>query len=157
MINTRLSLYGALALMILGGTILFGDTQLGDALELEAPIPITKVVSAPDSYMGKLIQVKGKVSAVCEMAGCWMTLVDTKSGDSIRIKVNDGEIVFPPEAVGQVAVAEGKLEKLEFAKEEAIARQKHEAEENGKPFDPQSVKGPITLYQLRGTGAVVLD
>ena len=40
--------------------------------------------------------------------------------------------------------------------EEAVARAKEEAEEKGKAFDPASVKGPTTVYQIQGTGAVIL-
>jgi hypothetical protein len=38
-----------------------------------------------------------------------------------------------------------------------LAARKHEAEENGKSFDPASVKGGETVYQIAGTGAVILD
>jgi hypothetical protein len=42
-----------------------------------------------------------------------------------------------------------------MTKEQAIAQLKHEAEENGKKFDPASVTGPVTAYQIAGTGAVI--
>jgi hypothetical protein len=84
-----------------------------------------------------------------------MMLVDPATKASVKIKVKDGEIVFPKDSVGKIAVAEGKLAKIEMTKEQAIAQAKHEAEENKKQFDPSSITGPVTMYQLQGTGAVI--
>ena len=71
--------------------------------------------------------------------------------------VNDGELVFPKEAIGKMAVAEGTFKKIQLTREQAIARAKHEAEETGRKFDPEKVKGPLTIYQIQGTGARILD
>jgi hypothetical protein len=73
------------------------------------------------------------------------------------VKVQDGDIVFPKSAVGRTAIAEGTLNRLQLSKEQAIARAKHEAEERGTKFDPASVKSGATIYQIQGTGAVILD
>jgi hypothetical protein len=71
--------------------------------------------------------------------------------------VNDGEIVFPKSHVGKMVVAEGTLKKIVMTKEQAIARAKHEAEEQGRKFNPESIKSGVTVYQIQGTGAVLLD
>ena len=89
------------------------------------------------------------------MEGCWMALSD--NGQLLRIKVNDGDIVFPKESVGKMAIAEGKLEKFELTREQTIARAKHEADEQGRKFDPKSIKSGSVVYQIAGTGAVLLD
>ena len=89
------------------------------------------------------------------MAGCWMALSD--DGKILRIKVNDGDIVFPKEAVGKLAIAEGKLEKMDLTREQTIARAKHEADEQGRKFNPKSIKSGTVVYQVAGTGALLLD
>jgi hypothetical protein len=86
-----------------------------------------------------------------------MNLLDESSSKMIRIKVNDGEIEFPKKGAGKIAIAEGTLMKIELSKERAIAEAKHEADEMGRKFDPSIIKGPVTRYQIKGTGAVVLD
>ena len=134
-----------------------GDTRLGHPLTMEKAKPIAELLAQADSHLGRPVLVKGKIVEVCEMAGCWMKLLDPSSGKSIVIKVNDGEIVFPIAAVGKTAIAEGRLEKIEMTVEQAIAWLEHRAKENKKPFDPKSVTGPMTLYQIRGTGAVIVD
>ncbi len=128
---------------------------LGKPLELKTRTPIASLEENPGGFVGKTVQVRGRVTEVCEKMGCWMNLVDPATNARVRIKVKDGEIVFPKEAIGKMAVAEGKFVKVELTREQAIERAKHEAEENNKPFDPASIKGPVTIYQIQGTGAVI--
>jgi RecJ-like exonuclease len=108
-----------------------------------------------DRLVGKTVQVKGKVTEVCQMAGCWMNLTDDQ-GNLLRIKVEDGDIVFPKDSVGKMAIAEGKLEKQQMTRQQLIAAAKHEAAESGRTFDPQTVKAGKTIYLLAGAGAVIL-
>ena len=133
------------------------ETKLGKALVLKESTPVEEIAANPALYVGKAVQVKGKVTEVCEMMGCWMSLAADSGARSLRIKVNDGDIVFPKSAVGRVAIAEGRLMEIKLTREQAVARARHEAEEQGRKFDPAKVKGPATIYQIQGTGAVLLD
>lgn len=147
----------ALALFLVVATGLAAETKLGQPLTLKETTPIDKLVAQPDQYVGKTVQVRGSVRDVCQKMGCWMELVDTATGKGVRIKVNEGEIVFPKEAVGKTAIAEGKFARLVLSKEQAIAQAKHEAEENGRKFDPASITSGRTMYQIQGTGAAILE
>ncbi len=133
-----------------------GELKLGKPLRLTKPAAVSDVMAAPDEYVGKTVQVKGKITAVCQMMGCWIELADA-SGSALRVKVNDGAIIFPKDSSGRVAIAEGKFVRLTLSKEQAIARARHEAGEQGRPFDPKSVPGPAVIYQLEGAGAVLPD
>ncbi|HXA52524.1 MAG TPA: DUF4920 domain-containing protein [Candidatus Acidoferrum sp.] len=132
------------------------DVKLGKPLTVSEPMPLATLLAKPADYVGKTVQVKGKITEVCEMMGCWMDLVND-DGQKIRIKVNDGELEFPKDSSGKMAIAEGTLNKLELTKEQAIARAKEEAEDKKRKFNPASVKGPMTIYQIQGTGAVILN
>ncbi len=134
-----------------------GEIRLGKALTLKDPVAVQALLASPEKYTGKLVQVKGTVRDVCQMMGCWMEITDASSPKAIRIKVKDGEIVFPESAMGKTAIAEGTFVKLELTKEQAIAQAKHDAEEKGRKFDPASVKGPVTSYQIQGAGAVIIE
>jgi hypothetical protein len=134
-----------------------GEVKLGKPLTLKESTSVEKIYAEPEKFLNKTVQVKGKIVEVCQMMGCWMNLVDASSAKMIRIKVNDGEIEFPKNGSGKMALAEGTLVKIELSKERAIADAKHEADEMGRKFDPASIKGPVTKYQIKGTGAVVLD
>ena len=145
----RRALFAALAVSSAFG----GDLKLGKPLALKDAISVAEVNAQAEKYVDNVVQVRGTVTEVCQMMGCWMALAD--SGQTIRIKVNDGDIVFPKEAVGKPARAEGKLVRLKLTREQAVARAKHEAEETGRKFNPATITGPLTIYQIAGTGAVV--
>lgn len=143
-------------MMLAAGSMAVAETRLGKPLALKEATGIDQLLDAPESYAGKAVQVKGTVKDVCRMMGCWTELASS-TGKSIRIKVKDGEIVFPKDSVGKTIVAEGTFEKQVLTKEQVIAQAKHEAEANNRKFDPASVKSGKTIYQIAGTGAVVLD
>lgn len=141
---------------ILGlGLLSAADTKLGKPLTVKEPMPLATLLAHPDDYVGQTVQVKGKIVEVCQMMGCWLDLTN-EAGQKLRIKVNDGEIEFPKDGAGKTAIAEGKFTKSEQTKEQAIASAKEEALEKGKSFDPASVKGPVTVYQIQGLGALIL-
>jgi hypothetical protein len=137
-------------------TLAAAEMKLGKPLRLAETTPIEKILATPDLFTGKAVQVKGKVTEVCHMMGCWMAL-KSDGGAVLRVKVNDGEIVFPKEAVGRMAIAEGTFTKIEMTQAEHADHAKHEAEEQGKKFDPATVKSGKTMYQIKGSGAVILN
>lgn len=137
-------------------TLQAADLKLGDQLTLEHQTEISDLLETPNMYVGKTVQVKGKVTEVCQMMGCWMMLRDD-ADNMVRIKVNDGEIVFPKSSPGSEAIAEGQFVSYKLTRDQAVTAAEHEAEEQGLKFDPSKIKGPTTIYQIRGTGAVVLN
>lgn len=126
----------------------------GSKLTLKEPTLVSAILANPKAYVGKVVQVKGIIVDVCSKRGCWMEISGDKPYTKLRVKVEDGEIVFPVSAKGQEAVVEGELTEIRLTPEQALARAKHQAEEYGKPFDPAAVKDTV-IYQLKGLGAVV--
>src|SRR5437773_4719026 len=137
-------------LSLRGPVARLADQNLGKPLTLAEPTPLAQIEAHPEKYVGKVVQIRGRVTEVCQAMGCWMNIVDPVGERTIRIKVEDGEIVFPQSAVGKLAVAEGKLVKLELTREEAVAQAQHEAEEQGRKFDPKSIRNGVTMYMLQG-------
>ena len=137
------------------GLLSAAEKKLGKPLTVKEPMPLATLLAHPDDYVGKTVQVKGKIVEVCQMMGCWLDLTND-AGQKLRIKVNDGEIEFPKDGAGRLAVAEGVLTKSELTKEQAIERAKEETADKGVKFDASSVKGPITVYQIQGSGALIL-
>jgi len=126
----------------------------GAGLTQEEATSITALQQDPEPLEGKLVQIEGTVADVCPRRGCWIEVVDAE-GTGIRIKVNDGDIVFPLSARGEMIVAEGTLEKIEMTEEEARDWKAHLAEEKGEEFDPSTVTGPEVIWRLKGTGAEI--
>jgi hypothetical protein len=139
-----------------------GEAKLGNEITLTETTKISEILADPESYLDQVVLVEGEVLDVCPKMGCWMELKsDSQSDDNaevvekIKIKVKDGEIIFPMEAIGQNALVEGKVYKIELSEEEAVKYFEHIAEESGKEFDPSTVSGPMTIYQIKGLGAEI--
>jgi hypothetical protein len=142
------------ALMLAAASIVAAaEVRLGRPLTLKQPMPIARLLADPGQYVGKFVQVKGTIKEVCQNMGCWMILTD--GAKAIRIKVRDGDIVFPKDSVGKTALAEGKFLKLELNRDQAVTRARHEADEAGREFDPNSVTSGVTIFQIQATGAIL--
>ena len=144
----------AMVTLLALGMAAAAEIKLGKPLTLKEPMPLAALLAHADDYAGKTVQVKGRIAEVCQMMGCWMDLTN-EAGQTLRIKVNDGDIVFPKDGAGKVAVAEGKFTKTELTREQAVERATEEAKEKGRTFNAATIKGPVTVYQIEGSGAVV--
>jgi len=129
--------------------------KYGKEISLTEKTSISTILSQPDEFVGKTVLVEGEIVDVCEMAGCWMELKSNAKNQNIKIKVKDGDIVFPVEAKGKSAIVEGTVYKIELTKEEAVEYYEHAATEQGTEFDAATVTGPVTFYQIKGIGAEI--
>ncbi len=132
-------------------------TSYGEALTLSDTTLVSHILADPESYVGERVLVTGTVVEVCEMKGCWLEVASDAEFEKIRVKVDDGVIVFPLSARGHMAIVEGLVEILELTEEQAIEQAMHHAEEQGLEFDPSTVTGPQTIYQIRGLGALIAE
>ena len=109
---------------------------------------IPALVAAPKDYVGKTIRVDGIATAVCTAMGCWMAVAPEGDPNApvVRLKVEDGAIVFPVSAKGKKVSAEGVFEAIgasdEHGQEAAGEHAKH---------DPQASAD----YQIKATGALI--
>lgn len=140
---------GMLAMLGVCAALAAGDgTTYGKGVTLEKAIAIDALLAEPQALVGKTVRVEGVVTGVCERRGCWMELSNPETGKGIRIKVEDGVIVFPLTATGRHATAEGVLEAVHMTPE---AKEKAAAEGHTCTGDAE---GEVT-YLIRGTGAVI--
>jgi hypothetical protein len=146
-----LAVVAAFASPVLAGK---GKTY-GEPLGGTDTIKISELIANADEYAGKTVRVEGLVTGVCEKRGCWITLASDKEFEELRIKAQDGVIVFPVEAKGRHAVAEGVFTKIQLTMEQTLARAEHHAEEHGEEYDPSTITEPAVWYQIDVTGAVI--
>jgi hypothetical protein len=146
----------SLILLFTAATLSAGDaTKYGKKLTLKNATPIADLLANPEKYKGKRVQVEGTVTDVCAMRGCWIKIGGSTGADVIRFKVEDGVIEFPKEAKGKSARAEGIFTVAVTSVEDQIKQGKHEADEQGKKFDPKTVTGVKTVVQIKGEGAEI--
>lgn len=127
----------------------------GKTLTLKDVTRVSEILANPEKFNGKRVRVQGAVVDVCSKRGCWIRLASDKEYESIVFKVEDGVIVFPMDAKGKTAIAEGVISAKTYTVEQLIEQGKHQAEETGKPFDPSTVKGPKTVVRIMGEGASI--
>jgi hypothetical protein len=126
--------------------------KLGDGVTIERATPIPDVLTRPAEFDHKPIRVEGIVTAVCQEMGCWMALRPADSAEgapTLRLKVDDGVIVFPVTAKGHRAVAQGTLEKVAGDAESKQAFDEHASHQSVPP------KSATAEWQLRATGALI--
>ena len=123
--------------------------KYGTGVSMTDATPIASILGNPEAYRGKTVRVEGTVTAVCAHEGCWMALsADGRSdGPTLRLKVDDGVIVFPVTAKGHKAVAEGVVERV------GATGDSHEAAaEHAKHASPSDTS---RHWQVKATGALV--
>jgi len=152
----RKSLFWALALLVLAGSRAgAAEKSFGAGVTLAETTSVARILADPDAYVGKRVRIEGKVLDVCPMKGCWMELEEQKEGAaSLRVKVDDGVIVFPVTSKGKLAVAEGVVEAIPMTRDKYVAWLEHLAEERGEKLDSSKIgEGPFRIVQIKGTGA----
>ena len=81
----------------------------GEAVDKTAVMPVEQLLTQPKSYLDKVVTISGTVDSVCSKQGCWMKFTVDNSTMPFRIKVRDGEMVFPLSAKGKTAYATGTV------------------------------------------------
>ena len=144
-----------------------GDSETyGGGVTLTEAVAIDTLIANADEYVGKKVRVDGVITGVCKKRGCWMQVTDPDSGNGVRIKVEDGVIVFPYESMGQKAAAEGVFEAIKLTPEQIEARKAAaHGHEVGEDCDKTEGSGtgagcdaPVVdeyVYMIQGTGAVI--
>jgi hypothetical protein len=150
-----------IALLALAGLAVAGDAAkpagkvYGKGVSSNETILISELLAHPETHLGKVVRVEGNVVGVCKARGCWLDIASDKEHQKIQLKVNDGEIVFPPEIMGEKVIVEGTLKGLPMTYDEACSFLEGEAKCQGETFDKTSVPAEgIVLYTIQGTGAV---
>ena len=102
--------------------------QLGVAFPVDNVFPVGELsgkLGEQDSLED--LTVSGKVSEVCQMKGCWMTL-ENGEGEEIRVTFKDYDsVVMPKDAGGKEVVMHGKVKRKTVSVEDL----KHFAKDAG--------------------------
>jgi hypothetical protein len=151
-----------LAMALSAVLVTAGDTEtFGKGVTLDEAVAIETLLEDAEQYVGKTVRVDGVVTAVCKKRGCWMEMTNPDTGVGVRIKVEDGVIVFPYTSMGHKASAEGVFEAIKLTPEQVEAMKAHHAREHGDEHGDDDHAGCIpqmkgdSVYQIRGTGAVI--
>ena len=131
------------------------EMNLGKPIDVKQTTSIKELLTNPDQYLGKDVKIEGEITAVCQNMACWINVKDGSTPETITVKVNDGEIVFPKDGAGRKVVAQGKFEKIDMTKEQYVAYLQHQAVESHTKIDTSNITAARAVYRLKGSGAVI--
>jgi hypothetical protein len=141
--------------VLLSLPLLAAEMNLGKPIDVQQTTSIKELLTNPDQYLGKNVKIEGEITAVCQNMACWINVKDGSTPETITVKVNDGEIVFPKDGTGRKVVAQGKFEKLDLTKEQYIAYLQHQAVESRTKIDTSKITAAKAVYRIKGSGAVI--
>jgi hypothetical protein len=123
------------------------ETKLGTGVSLKEATPIKALIERPKEFAGRTIRIDGVATAVCAHMGCWMAVAahGDENGATVRLKVDDGVIVFPVSAKGKKVSAEGVFEPVGGG---------HESQEAAGEHAKSDAKASLA-YHLKATGAFI--
>lgn len=130
---------------------LAAQDRLGGGVQIDQPTPIADIVRNPEAYVGMTIRIDGTATAVCAHMGCWMAVSASDAADAptVRLKVEDGVIVFPVSAKGKAVSAQGTFERITADDAEGNEAASEHAKHQAKP------EAATAKYQLKATGALI--
>lgn len=83
-----------------------GWSSYGAAPTLASAQPAADLLADPAKYADQTVRVQGKVSSVCQMAGCWLVLADDQ-GHQLRVTMKEHSFGVPKDSSGRLADIEG--------------------------------------------------
>ena len=122
------------------------EEKFGKPITLKEKTSVSTILSDPSVYDGKTVLVEGVIVDVCQGMGCWLDVAGTKEGEKIRVKVTDGEIVFPKDGKGKTVLVEGVISKVD-----PKATMEHKDKKEGEKDECEI----SAVYQIKGLGAVI--
>jgi len=126
------------------------EEKYGKEITLKDKTPISVILESPEKFEGKTVLVEGTVAAVCEHRGCWIDI--ESENEKIKVKVEDGVIVFPTDAKGKLALVEGVVAEV---KDDSCDTEHSESSENKESSGCCSVEKKVKNYRIEGLGALI--
>lgn len=125
------------------------EKKYGAEITLTEKTEISKILEDAENYVGKKVLVEGTVVGVCAKRGCWINLSSDKEYETMRVKVNDGEIVFPMEAKGKKALVEGEVYSIVVKGDGCEGNCEGEGKQCEKKQETKKI------YMIKGLGALI--
>lgn len=153
-----MKLFPTLSLLLVPALLMAaGPVHYGKPFTVKEETKISDILANPETFAGKKVKVRGAVTNVCAERGCFLNLKGDKKFQELQFKVDDGVIVFPADALGKVAVAEGVISLKVLSEQEQKDMCPIEAKALNRKFDPAKIKGPLKIVRLEGLGADLLN
>ncbi|MEW6194417.1 MAG: DUF4920 domain-containing protein [Bacteroidota bacterium] len=128
------------------------EEKYGKEITLKDKTSVTSILTTPEKFDGKQVLIEGKILEVCQGMGCWIEVAGENENEKIKVKVEDGVIVFPKDAKGKTALVEGVVAEVKAEECESGHEGEHKEKEEGGCC---SSSAKAKVYQIEGLGAVI--
>ena len=119
--------------------------KYGAPVTVKKAVSVAKVQKDPARFEGKTLRLEGVVKAVCQGAGCWVEIEDSK-GASFIAKSLDESVLLPKDCKGSRIVVQGVMTMM-AAKGHDHAGHEHAAHEAA---EGHSCPAPTYLLSTQG-------
>lgn len=128
------------------------EEHFGTPFTVTSVLPARDLLADPKAKVGQTVLVEGRVSDVCQKAGCWMVITsDESNGAMMRVRMKDHGFSVAKDASGTIARVEGVVVEKPADPEEAA----HFASEAAKP-DAQPEKAGQATYEIEATAVTIV-
>jgi hypothetical protein len=83
------------------------SVKLGAPMGKGAVVPLADIIRDTGKYAQTTVKTEGRVTAICQAAGCWMEITDN-SGEA-HVRMNGHSFFVPKSASGRRAIVEGTV------------------------------------------------
>lgn len=144
-------LFFALPLALTLLAMMPGGKHFGKKIDAKGAVSVSEL---PKMLAGKTevaTKLKGKIVAVCQKKGCWMTM-DLGNGQSMRVTFKDYAFFVPKDAGSATAIIQGKAMRKVLTEDEL----RHYAHDAGKSKEEQEkIKGNQEEITFEAEGVLI--
>jgi Domain of unknown function (DUF4920) len=134
--------------------MIVADQQFGAPITAEKAMTYDQLLNKMEKSDSLDAKVTGKVSAVCQKKGCWMTLVsDDPAKPAMRVTFKDYAFFMPKDIAGRTVVVDG----FALAETTSVADLRHYAEDAGKSKEEiEKINAPLREYVFEAKGVILV-
>ncbi len=149
----RMKLWIVLLWVLLWAVRVDAQQYFGEKIDDKGITPMEDVISSLVEGKKVHAKIKGQVSGVCKMKGCWMTIQDEK-GNEFFVRFKDYGFFVPKDIEGKTAVIEGDA----FIHVTPVEELRHYAEDEGKSKEEiEKITQPKREYRFTASGVIIYD
>lgn len=133
-----------------------GPETYGETITADDAIAMNELAVAMEGKDSIELKLKGTVSSVCQVKGCWMELVGPEGSEvePVFVKFKDYGFFMPKDLGGSQVVVRGKA----FRSVTTVDELKHYAEDEGLPQEEiDAITEPKEELKFMADGVVVVE
>lgn len=128
--------------------------SFGEKITADGAISYSSLVEKMTGDENVDAKVRGKVTSVCQVKGCWITITPEKEGDpEMFVKFKDYGFFMPKDIAGREVIMDGYA----FIETTSVDELKHYAEDEGRSKEEiEGITEPEQQYKFMASGVLLM-